>query len=116
MSVDGRDGQHYTGANSTVSGEVRMEDHEAGTTLPDGLYTSGGGDVIRPGSGTTCGSSGDVRNQTLLVFDRSVLPQLSVSEARELALIQLRFAQAVSEQAAAAYARMITLLEVKTPA
>ena len=93
-----------------------MENPGGGVNSPDGLETNGGGDVVRPGSGTTCGLSGDVCNQTLLVFDRSILPQLSAAEARELTVIQLRFAQAVSEQAAAAYARMITLLDVKTPA
>ena len=90
-----------------------MQDHDGGVVSPAGLQTNDGADTVRPGSGTTEGPSGDVCNQTLLAFDRSILASLSTSDTSKLALIQLRFAQAVSEQAARAYAEMIELLEVK---
>ncbi len=89
-----------------------MQDHDGGVASPDGLGTNDGGDAVRPGSGTTCGPLGDVCNQTVLAFDRSVLPPLSMAKARDLALIQLRFAHSVSEQAARSYAEMIELLKV----
>ena len=90
---------------------AKMDNPEGGIPTPDGLQTNDGGDAVRPGSGTTYGPLGDVCNQTLLAFDRSILPSLSTSDIRALAAIQLRFAQAVSEQAAAAYGQMIALLE-----
>ena len=93
-----------------------MQDKSGSVVSGDGLGTNAGGDVIRPSSGTTYGPSGNVCNQTLLAFDRSTLALLSTAKAREFALVQLRFAQAVSEQAARAYAEMIKLLEVEVSA
>lgn len=69
-----------------------------------------GGDGIRAGAGTASGLVGDVCNQQLLVFDRDILATLDATEARRLAIIQLRFARGVSRQAMIAYDSMLLLL------
>ena len=80
-----------------------MASVEYGGNQPQGHGTHAGGGVVGPPAPHVC-------NQPLLVLDPTVTAALSHCDARALAMIHLEFARGVSELAASAYARVLSLL------
>ena len=85
-----------------------MEADEA-TKDPTGRGTHGGGNMVGPPA-YPGGVSGSVNNQQVLVLDQSVFATLDDVLARDVAVVQVEYAREVSRAAAAAYDRILTVL------
>jgi hypothetical protein len=87
----------------------------SGTTSNGGSVTSTGvgtkeGGLVVVAPGPHGGTTGSVSNQSQLVLDSSIFNGLSQETARELKLVQLAFARAVSAAAVDAYDQIIAKL------
>jgi hypothetical protein len=80
------------------------------TIVVTGIGTKGGGLFEKP-LPPPGGVSGPVSNQSQLVLDASIFSDLSPETTRKLKIIQLQFAQQVSEAAAAAYKSVLDQIQ-----